>query len=940
MNEEIKNKALNFIANHKDDKDETQQAQQFVRDFISIFNENQARVGYEFKVKVNGASRRIDYLWAGVLLIEMKGAKVQSFDEIEAGHTTSPVSQAERYYHALDDKDKPKYIMVCNFERIRLYDLSTDGEFIEFATVDLMKHLDDFSFLLGKKSRLTTGNIDPVNEKAAVLLEKIHTLLLEAHYPRNYADLLMTRLVFCLFADDTQIFQNNQFEDFLETTAENGSDLVNRLANLFKMLNTPEENRFKGQEYSEFPYINGGLFKLEQLSGLPLTAEIRENLIKISELNWAKISPVIFGSMFEGAMDKTKRHALGAHYTSEKNILKVIDSLFLDDLREEFEKVKAYKRGREAKLEEFHEKLANLKFLDPACGSGNFLIVAYRELRKLEHEVIFEQTQGVMSLFDIKEMIKVEVAQFYGIEIVPYATSVARLGLWLMDHIMNLEASTLFGAFYARLPLHNGGNIVNADALKVDWLTVFNDNQKTTYEKLSVLTEDSWAKRAVSSEEIEFVRTNKFDFVLGNPPFIGDSVMTKEQKETLVSVTKTYTKSKKLDFVSGWYFKTAELMEQNHNLQAALVSTNSVTQGVQATEIWQPMFEKLGIKINFAHQTFKWDNNGAAVFVVIIGFANFDKENKILFSYQKVTDEAVRTDKVKNINQYLLPAPSIFIKSESKQVSGLPEMYYGSKPVDGGNYIFTEDEKDEFIKLEPKSAPYIKLFVGAQELMNGKNRFMLYVKEIPLTELRSMKLVQERIKNVRELRLDSKKKATQEMGNRATELAEDRYVNSKLMCIPSVSSGNREYAPVGFFSENTIIANSAFQLENATPQLFSLLQSKLHMAWLDTVGGRLKGDYRYSNTLVYNTFVVPKLTDETVSALTASAEQILQVCKAYSVQGNSLADMYDPLLMPADLRKAHNANDKLVDSIYGLKNPTKEERVARLMEMYLEERNG
>ena len=496
MNSEIKSKALTFINEHKDDQDETQQSQQFLRDFIGIFNESQAKVGYEYKVNVNGSPRRIDYLWAGLFLIEMKGAKVKSFDDIEPGHDTSPVSQAQRYYQYLADKDKPKYLMVCNFERMRLYDLSKEGSFTEFATTDLMQHLDDFSFLLGKKSHLTLDNIDPVNEQAAILLETIHTQLLAAHYPRNYADLLMTRLVFCLFADDTQIFANGQFADFLENTAEDGSDLVNRLSNLFKMLDTPENKRFSGQEYSEFPYINGGLFRLEQLSGLPLTSEIRANLLKISELDWRKISLVIFGSMFEGAMDKTKRHALGAHYTSEKNILKVIDSLFMDDLRAEFDKIKGLKRNKKIELDKFHDKLAQLKFLDPACGSENFLIVAYRELRRLEHEVIFEDTQGAMSLFEISDMIRIEVSQFYGIEIVPYAVSVARLGLWLMDHIMNLEASSLFGAYYARLPLHNGGNIVNADALKVDWLTVFNDSQKTVYESLSAVTDDRWVKLA------------------------------------------------------------------------------------------------------------------------------------------------------------------------------------------------------------------------------------------------------------------------------------------------------------------------------------------------------------------------------------------------------------------------------------------------------------
>ncbi|MEG1486869.1 DNA methyltransferase [Lactococcus sp.] len=935
MDEQIKNKALAFIAEHKDDKDETQQSQQFLRDFIGIFNEQQAKVGYEFKVNVNGSARRIDYLWAGLFLIEMKGAKVKSFDEIEPNHYTSPVSQAQRYYQYLNNKDKPKYIMVCNFERMRLYDLSKDDEYTEFATVDLMRHLDDFSFLIGKKSHLTTDNIDPVNEKAAILLEKIHTQLLEANYPRNYADLLMTRLVFCLFSDDTQIFKNGLFYDYIANhTLEDGSDLVDKLATLFQVLDTKENERFQTGILAEFPYINGGLFRLQQLSGLALTQEIRDNLLEISELDWRKISPVIFGSMFEGAMDKTKRHALGAHYTSEKNIMKVIDSLFLDDLRAEFDKIKALKRNKQAELDKFHEKLASLKFLDPACGSGNFLIVAYRELRRLEHDVIFEETQGTMSLFEISDMIKVEVSQFYGIEIVPYAVSVARLGLWLMDHIMNLEASSLFGAYYARLPLHNGGNVVNADALKVDWLTVFNDSQKIVYENLSEKDDDRWAELSKASDDIHFVRTNHFDFILGNPPFIGFQTMSADQKEVLSNLTKLYTKSKRIDFVSGWYFKAGEMIKDNPKLQVALVSTNSVVQGVQANDIWKPLFEQFSIKINFAHQTFMWDNNGASVFVVIIGFAKFDRPVKNLFVYDDIKGDSVKFDG-KNINQYLLPAPSIFVEKQTKPLSDVPAMTIGSSPKDGRFLVLTPDEKDEALQKYPELEDFIKLFVGSREALHNEDRYILYLTKAPITILKNP-LVTERLKQVKDFRGQFDSKDMLVLKDNPVKWQKDMYRESDVLLVPLRSSGRREYAPVLFFDKDTIISDSAFQVIDATLELFALIHSKLHMDWLATVGGRLKGDYSYTNQLVYNTFVLPDLTDADITKLRQSAQNILDVRQEFIATGDSLADMYDPMYMPEKLRKAHKENDKLVDSLYGLKNPKRVERVAKLIELYQE----
>ena len=769
-------------------------------------------------------------------------------------------SQAYKYVMNLSKEDLPKYLLISDFETIKLYDLITIENSWTFKVKDLSKYIDLFDFLIRKDVKVYIPQ-NPVNEKAARTMEQLHRTLLEGNYPLGYTNLLMTRIVFCLFADNSTIFKSGQFRSYIiNHTKVDGSDLVDKLAALFQSLNTEPSNRWQKGDLADFEYINGGLFQEAQLTGFELDSTARNLLIEATSLNWSKISPVIFGSMFEGAMNSKRRQRLGAHYTSEKNILKVINSLFLDDLREEFRIICELKRGKDRELEKFHNKLANLKFFDPACGSGNFLMVAYRELRRLEHEVI-DESFGRQGVIDISELIKVEVNQFYGIEIVPYAVSISRLGLWLMDHLMNLEASEMFGHHFARLPLHAGANIFTGDALLVDW------------------------------EEV--IKVEEIDYILGNPPFIGQTKMTSEQKKNLAKACPNIKKIRKVDFVAGWFVKTAELMKQNPNIKAALVSTSSIVQGEQAIILWQELF-KLGININFAHQTFKWDNNGAAVHVVIIGFSVKNNKNKALFVYEKGDKNPLEL-KVSQINEYLLPTDTVGLVPLTNQISGQALMKFGTMPRDGGHYILSYDEANSLWKKYPESRTWIRPYVGADEIIHGRKRYILYLKNANPRDIRKVKEVQDRISAVRDFRLKSAATSTKAWAERPLELVQDQAPETDVLVIPEVSSERREYIPIAFAKYPTIVSNKAFQIESEDALfIFGILETRMHMAWVKTVGGRLESRYNYSKTLVYNTFVFPKVTEEQKNKIEEFAQNILDIRQVYIDQENTLADLYDP----------------------------------------------
>lgn len=898
--EDIINNTYNFIADHKDDSDERQQAQMWIRDFLEIFfiPRQKINIGFEWRVNIDGSQKYADHLLNGVMLIEMKSRKQK---------LTAARTQAYRYVMNLSKEDIPRYILLSNFERIQLIDLVDEANNKDFLLTDLHKYIDSFGFLMEKKIDVKIPT-NPVNEDAAHLVELLHRNLIDAKYPQDYSDLLMTRIVFCLFAEHTDIFNKSQFSNYLENeTQENGSDLVDKLAALFEVLNTLESERYQSSTLKAFPYINGGLFAVPQKTGLSLNKEFRDNLISATNLDWSKISPVIFGSMFEGAMDAKRRHSLGAHYTSEKNILKIVNSLFLEELREEFEHIKTLRRGREQKLEEFHNKLAHLKFLDPACGSGNFLIVAYRELRRLEHEVIDEIFQAQL-VSNIDEYIKVEVNQFYGIEILPYAASIAKLGLWLMDHLMNQEASDFFGKYYVRLPLHDGGKIFDCNALKVNWETIINPSE--------------------------------LDYILGNPPFLGARNMEVNQKEDLLPLLEGFKKKGDIDFVGGWYIKAAEMMEINPKIKGALVSTNSISQGEQATNLWKPLMEKFGLNINFAHRTFQWDNKGAIVHVVIVGFSLEENPKKTLYFYDDIKGSP-KKEIVSNINQYLLDTDTVFIEGRTKQISSMPEMIAGTAPIDDGNLIFSEDEKNKAIQDYPELEPYFHLFMGAKEhLQTGvAKRFLLYLKDAPSNLIRKIPLIREITQNIYNFRKESSRENTRKMAEYATLPGDDRYHKSKTLLIPRHSSSRREYVPFGFYDEDVIISDAATQLPNATLATFAILQSNMHMSWLKLVGGRIKSDFRYSNKIVYNTFVFPSLNKEKEATLENLISDILRIREVLIAAGDGLEDLYDPMFMPRELRNAHKKLDVFVDKLYRKKGfDSDEERVKHLINLYQKNR--
>jgi hypothetical protein len=895
------NQTYKFIDNHKNDSDEKQQAQSWIKEFLEeIFQKSRADVtaGFELQVKRNKKNRYIDHLLPGIMLIEMK-SRGKDLDFAQ--------EQAMQYVFDLDEERKPKFVMLSDFEYIRLINLeNTESDFLQFRMEEMVQHLEAFNFLLEKDVRVTEPQ-SPVNKEAAIRLEQLHKQLLDMKYPKNYTTLLMTRLVFCFFAENTQIFNVDEFYEYLlHHTQKDGSDLLDKLHSLFDVLNTPEEERFHSDPLSSFPYINGGLFERSIKTGLHLGKETREMLIQLTRLDWSQISPIIFGSMFEGAMDINKRHDLGAHFTSEKNILKVIDSLFLDELSEEFENILQMKRKKLEKLKEFHEKLANLKFLDPACGSGNFLIVAYREIRRLEHEVIQKirsiEFGSAESLLQVSDEIKVEVSQFYGIEIQPYAVSIARLGMWLMDHLMNLEASSKFGQLFVRLPLHTGANIVEGDALELEW------------------------------EEV--ISPRELNFILGNPPFLGHSIMSEKQKEKLVAVANGNKKIKQLDYVAGWYLKATYIMKKNQNIKTALVSTNSITQGQQALALWHDLFTR-GVKINFAHKTFVWDNKGANVYVVIIGFGVSEHKEKYLFEYENIKSDPIKR-KVSFINEYLFASEPVFLSKSNVQISGMKKMEYGSKPTDGGHLILDEEERNELInEYGDKIASYIRPFVGGKELLYNIPRYRLYLNNAPLREIREMPKIMKRLDKVKEMRLASRSAKTRELAIRPVEMEQDKAPDSDVLGIARVTSEFREYIPMAYLQYPTIPSDLMYQIRNADLYLFGVLLTKMHTCWLKTVGGRLKNDVRYSNSLVYNTFVFPEVNNNKKEEIEILAQNILDIREKYFDMGETLADIYDPRIMPYDLRKAHNELDKAVEIAYqGKIFQNDDERVEFLIKLY------
>jgi hypothetical protein len=888
---EIRSRSLAFAKEWESDSSEDAEAKSFWDGFFNIFGISRKRVAsFEEPVKKLGDKQGfIDLFWKGVLVVEHKSRG----KDLDRAYT-----QALDYFPGISERDLPKYVLVSDFARFRLYDLEENQQ-REFKLEDLHKNVGLFSFIAGYQTHKIQDH-DPVNIHAAERMGRLHDHMKEVGYEGHPLELYLVRLLFCLFADDTGIFERQQFRDYIEQrTLEDGSDLAYHLSALFQVLNTPDSKRLKNfdEQLAAFPYVDGKLFE-EMLPMASFDHAMRQSLLDCCALDWSRISPAIFGSLFQSIMDKTARRNLGGHYTSEKNILKLIKPLFLDALREEFEKVKSNKN----KLFEFHKKLRRLIFLDPACGCGNFLVITYRELRLLELEVMLASRDSKQQTFDVHSLIQLDVDQFYGIEIEEFPAQIAQVALWLMDHQMNLLVSEEFGLYFARIPLRTSSTIVCGNALRIDW------NDVVPAERLS--------------------------YIMGNPPFVGAKYMNDAQREDVARVFGTIKSAGLLDIVAAWYVKAATMIHGT-SIRCAFVSTNSITQGEQVGVLWSWMLAQ-GMKIFFAHRTFQWNNEArgkAAVHCVIVGFSADDISSKWLFEYEDIKGDPLRVQ-ARNINPYLVDAPNVVLANRSKPICAVPEIGIGNKPIDDGNYLFTEEEKTEFLKNEPKAAPYFHRWLGADEFLNGYNRYCLWLGDCAPSELRSMPEAMKRVEAVRKYRLASKSKPTQKLAATPTRFHVENMPKGDYLIIPEVSSERRYYIPVGFETPETLCSNLVKIAPDATLYHFGVISSLMHNAWMRAIAGRLESRYRYSSGIVYNNFPWPRIpNNKQIKAIETAAQVVLDARAKYP--DSSLADLYDPLTMPPVLLKAHKALDKAVDAAYGKTNfRTEAERVAFLFDLY------
>ena len=784
---EIKSRAIEFSKEWKDDFNEHAEAKSFMDAFFNVFGIARRRVAtFEQKVKKeDGRQGFIDLLWKGTILIEFKSRG----KNLEKAH-----SQAKDYFPGIKDGDLPKYILVCDFESFRLYDLEEDTT-VEFKLSDLAGNVQHFGYLLGYQKKVYKEQ-DPANVKAAELMGRLHDRLEEIGYVGHSLEVYLVRILFCLFAEDTTIFNKQQFQEFIEQrTNEDGSDLAAKLQELFQVLNTPKENRYTNldEQLADFAYVNGKLFE-EILPTASFDGKMRQALLDCCYLDWSKISPAIFGSMFQSVMNPKERRNLGAHYTSETNILKLIKPLFLDDLWKEFGGIKDNRN----KLQEFHKRLSGMKFLDPACGCGNFLVVTYRELRLLEIEILKGLNKQGQREIDISRVLRLDVDMMCGIETEEFPARIAEVAMWLIDHQMNMLVSNEFGQYFVRLPLKKSAKIVHANALQTNWETV--------------------------------VPKDELSFILGNPPFIGKKEQKPEQKADMERLFANVNGSGVLDFVTAWYLKAAQYI-QNTNIKVAFVSTNSISQGEQVGILWNLLFNQFNMKIHFAHRTFKWSNEArgnAAVHCVIIGFANYDANNKSIFEYEDIKGEPHEI-KVTNINPYLVEGKDIFITTRTTPLCNVPEIIKGSETTDDGHFILTLEEVNQLKEKYPESSKFIRPFVGGGDFINGRVRYCLWLKDAPLNEIRHIPFILERIEKVKNFRLSSTKPRTRYWANFPTLFSEDRQPTKRYLMLPKNSSEKRTYIPFDYVEPKFIVNNTASFIPEASSYHFGILESKMHI---------------------------------------------------------------------------------------------------------------
>src|SRR5487761_235596 len=886
---EIRHRAIAFSKEWTGARSERAEKQTFWNEFFNVFGMPRRAVA-SFEEPVKGISGRygyIDLFWPRVALVEHK-----SFGK-DLGKAES---QAFRYIQDLAREGRtdeiPRYVIVSDFARIALHDLEPEDQrylplfdqwrvaTVEFPLADFHSNIHHFAFIPGYKQHRFEEQ-DPINIEAVEIMGRLHDTLEAGGYKGHQLERFLVRILFCLFAEDTGIFEREAFRLYLENrTARDGSDLGLHLARLFEVLNTPREARQRNldETLAAFPYVNGQLFA-ESLGFADFNSDMRIALLACARFDWSRISPAIFGSLFQAVMEPRERRQIGGHYTSERDILKVARSLFLDELRAEFDRAK----NSRAELRRFHEKLARLRFLDPACGCGNFLVITYRELRLLEIEILKLLFPGDQPKLDITQLSLVDVDAFYGIEISEWPARIAEVAMWLVDHQMNIRLSETFGQYFVRLPLRKSPTIVCGNALRLDW------------------------KKILPPEQCSYV--------LGNPPFVGKKARNAQQQADMGVVFGEINGTGVLDYVCCWYLRAAQYV-QGAQIRAAFVSTNSITQGEQPGVLW-PILFRFNLKIHFAHRTFAWESEArgkAHVHVVIIGFGAFDVQSKRIYDYEPGSAAATVTP-ARNISPYLVEGGDTALQNREHPISEVPEMQFGSMPNDGGNLLLSDSERMKLLEDEPEARQFIRPLLSAQEYLHGEKRWCLWLKDVPPQAIRKIPEVRRRVGAVRAYRVASKRETTANLANYPTLFGEIRQPTTEFVLIPRHSSETRRYIALSYFPPDYVPSDSCLFMERATLYHFGVLSAAMHMAWVKQVCGRLESRYRYSNKLVYNNFPWPEApTAKQRAAVEAAAQGVLDARKKFP--SDTLADLYDPLAMPPELVKAHANLDRAVDLCY------------------------
>jgi hypothetical protein len=893
---EIRQRAQGFVLEYRDASSEQADAQSFWKDFFQVFGINARRVGaFEKPVRslAAGAGRgRIDYLWKGVVLVEHK-SRGEDLD--------TAAGQARDYFPGLRDHELPRFVIVSDFARFRVFDMETGAEPVEFTLRELPRRIGLFGFISGYTTRSEAPR-NPVDQEAAEKLGALHDLLEDDGFQGRDLDVWMVRTLFCLFADSAGIFEPGIFRDLIEKrSGEDGSDLGSWLTRLHRVLATAESRRQASLDESlkPFPYVNGRLF--DSVTEQPETSSaMRAALLECCKVDWSRVSPAIFGSLFQSIKDRAERRRGGEHYTTEANILKCLDPLFLDGLRTEL----AAAGHDPKKLDALLLRLRRVRVFDPACGCGNFLVVAYRELRRLELAALRARYGGDDAGQLLGTIISsVNVDQMFGIEVDDWPAQIAQVALWLTDHQMNMALSEEFGTLRMRLPLTTAPNILVGNALREDWAA--------------------------------FIKPGADVYCVGNPPFVGGKWMSSSQRSDVALVFHGAKNAGLLDYVACWYRRAAEWMSFAPASEACFVSTNSITQGEQPAVLWSDLWPR-GVVINFAHRTFAWSSEArgkAAVHCVIIGFALQGRATKLLWDYAHPKGSPRSLPAIRAINPYLVDGPMVALKKRTKPLCPSPAMKTGNKPIDGGNYLFTPNERREFLQQQPEAAHLFRRFMGGDEFINGVERWCLWLYDAQPAELRRYPAVMARIKAVREFRAASKSVPTQAIAETPTRFHTEAIMTSPYLAMPQVSSETRRYIPIGILSPDIVPSDKLRIITDARQFDFAVITSEMHMAWMRYTAGRLKSDFQYSGHIVYNNFPWPEPTPAQRARIEATAQGILDARAAHP--GATLADLYDPIAMPPDLVAAHAANDRAVDAAYGVRGfATEAARLAFLFERY------